>query len=157
LIAERVKNFHLVVIGSGPSLPDLQRDAASRPWIHLVGIKTGRSKAAWFKAARVLLNPGAVGLHVLDSFVSGLPMVSTKTALHGPEIAYLESGVNGLLTDDDTADYASAVTRILIDNDFAAELSKRAVEASHLYSLELMVQNFLSGLEACRQLGRWDR
>jgi L-malate glycosyltransferase len=157
LIAKQVGNFHLVVIGSGPSLPDLQRDASSRPWIHLVGIQTGRSKAAWFKAARVLLNPGAVGLHVLDSFVSGRPMVSTKTALHGPEIAYLESGVNGLLTDDDTADYASAVIKILIDNDFASKLSERAVEASHLYSLELMVQNFLSGLEACRQLGRWDR
>ena len=98
------------------------------------------------------MNPGAVGLHVLDSFVSGLPMVSTKTALHGPEIAYLESGINGLLTDDDTADYASAVIKILTDDEFAAELSKRAIEASHLYSLELMVQNFLSGLEACRRL-----
>jgi glycosyltransferase involved in cell wall biosynthesis len=153
LIAEQVKNFHLVVIGSGPSLPDLQRDAASRPWIHLVGIKTGRSKATWFKAARVILNPGAVGLHVLDSFVSGLPMVSTKTALHGPEIAYLESGINGLLTEDDTADYASAVIRILTDDDFSADLSKHAVEASHLYSVEFMVQNFVSGLEACRRLG----
>ena len=157
LIAEQVKNFHLVVVGGGPSLPDLQRDASSRPWIHLAGIQTGRLKATWFKAARVFLNPGAVGLHVLDSFVSGLPMVSTKTALHGPEIAYLESGINGLLTDDDTADYASAVIKILTDNDFAEELSKRAIEASHLYSLEFMVQNFVSGLEACRRLGRWSR
>jgi L-malate glycosyltransferase len=153
IIYDQVKNFHLVVIGSGPSLPDLQRSASSRPWIHLVGIQTGRTKAAWFKTSRILLNPGLVGLHVLDSFASGLPMVSTECTQHGPEIAYLESGINGLLTENDTVAYASAAIKILTDDQFSAELSKRAIEASHLYSLDFMVQNFLSGLEACRRLG----
>jgi glycosyltransferase involved in cell wall biosynthesis len=155
MIHDQVQNFHLVVIGAGPSLPELQHYASTRPWIHLVGIQTGHAKAAWFKTSRVLLNPGLVGLHVLDSFASGLPMVSTECAKHGPEIAYLENGVTGLLTENDTAAYASAAIKILTDDDFAAELSKRALEASHLYSVEFMVQNFVSGIEACRRLGRW--
>ena len=39
-------------------------------------MKKGREKAAWFKLASVVLNPGLVGLHILDSFWAGVPMVT---------------------------------------------------------------------------------
>ena len=92
-IHEAIADFRLVVIGDGPTRPELDRALAARPWAHCLGSLTGTEKAAWFRLATVQISPGAVGLHVLDSFIAGIPLITTKAALHGPEIGYVENGV----------------------------------------------------------------
>ncbi|WP_341893195.1 glycosyltransferase, partial [Variovorax sp. YR752] len=100
-------DFRLVVLGDGPSRPLIEDAARTLPWLHWAGVQRGIDKAAWFRAADCYLSPGAVGLHVLDAFCAGLPMITTDSALHGPEIAYLASGRNGFIVPADAADYAA--------------------------------------------------
>jgi glycosyltransferase involved in cell wall biosynthesis len=79
-------DFRLVVIGDGPSRSLVTEAAKTRPWLHWVGVQRGTDKAAWFRVANAYLSPGAVGLHVLDAFCAGIPMITTLGARHGPEI-----------------------------------------------------------------------
>ena len=103
--ADKIKaalpDFHLLVIGDGPSVSVIKEAAALRPWLHWLGVRKGIEKAGYFRLAHVVLNPGLVGLHVLDSFCAGVPMVTTADARHSPEIAYLEDGNNGLVVQGD--------------------------------------------------------
>nr|WP_315464257.1 glycosyltransferase family 4 protein [uncultured Rhodoferax sp.] len=154
-IRAAVSNFCLVVIGDGPSAADIRRAAQSRPWLHCVGVKKGRDKAMYFRLASVVLNPGAVGLHVLDSFVSGVPMATMADARHGPEVAYLEHGVNGLNVSGGIAEYAENVIKLLSDNTYLTRIRSASSVSAEKYTLNNMVENFVQGIEQC--LNRFTR
>ena len=148
-IAAAIPDFRLVVIGDGPSAEVVRAAALSRPWLTWTGALKGREKAAWFRVAEVVINPGAVGLHILDSFCSGAPMITTRDAKHGPELAYLESGVNGLIVDGDADAYASAVIALLSDRSRLEALRARALADARRYTLSNMVDRFATGIERC--------
>lgn len=148
-IAARLPSFKLVVVGDGPSRALLDAAASSSPWLHWAGVHRGRGKAAWFRAAQLYLSPGAVGLHVLDSFVAGTPMVTTADALHGPEIAYLQDGINGLVTAGDAASYAHAVLALLQDPERFRRIQQQAGACAEQYTLDQMVQRFCEGIRRC--------
>lgn len=148
-IHKAIPGFRLVVIGDGPSAKDIQSAAASRPWLKCVGVRKGQEKAVYFKLATVVLNPGAVGLHVLDSFCAGVPMITTADARHGPEIAYLRSGVNGLVVSGGVDAYANAVTALLRDKDGLAALKQAALLDARSFTLDNMVNRFADGIERC--------
>lgn len=147
-IYARQPTFRMVVIGDGPSRY-LIEEALSEPWLSWQGVRRGREKAAWFRASELYLSPGAVGLHVLDSFVAGTPMITTADALHGPEIAYLENGVNGVITAGDAASYANCVLGLINQPGQADALRARARQSARQYTLQAMVERFADGLAAC--------
>ena len=156
LVEQRQPNFKLVVLGDGPDRDVLQA-AQGLPWLHWMGVKRGRDKAAWFRAAQLYLSPGAVGLHVLDSFVAGLTMVTTADALHGPEIAYLKHELNGLVSAGTDASYAAAVLAVLSDTTRFQRLRAAALESAALYSLDSMVRRFTQGMLDCVSAPRLTR
>ena len=148
-VRRAVPDFHLLVIGGGPQA-DLIRAAAGRhDWIRYVGPKFGAEKTLLASLARVQLMPGLVGLGVLDSFAYGTPMVTTNVPFHSPEIGYLENGRNGVMIADpeDLAGYAAAVTRILTDDAYRADLQAGAATALATYTVENMARRFADGVE----------
>ena len=154
VVRDSVKNFHLVIIGSGPGTNFVNQAAKAYPWVHPVGARFSREKAAYFKLAEVMLNPGLLGLHILDAFSVGLPVVSISNARHGPEIAYLQNGVNGVLTGDSVKEYADAVTRLLSDAVWRRSLSANALASSLDYTVEKMAEHFVDGLSRCLAVGK---
>ena len=150
-IHQAIPGFRLVVIGDGPDRPQLEQLMADKPWARCVGVQTGVDKAAWFRLASVQLTPGAVGLHVLDSFLSGVPLITTRSALHGPEVDYLDHGVNGLLTDDSIEAFADEVIALLNDSDRYELMVEAGHKAAKHYTLANMVANFADGIEAALQ------
>lgn len=151
-IHDRLPDFRLVVVGDGPARAELDALLTDRPWARTVGTASGVTKAAWFRLATVQLSPGAVGLHVLDSFVSGVPLITTADALHGPEIDYLVDGVNGLLVEDDPERFALAAVDLLGDPARLTAMVEAGREAAGRYTMANMVDNFVTGIEAA--LGR---
>ena len=144
--------FRLVVVGDGPSRPVVTDAGASRPWLQWVGVQRGSDKAAWFRAATLYLSPGAVGLHVLDAFCAGIPMITTAGARHGPEISYLESGRNGFVVPDDARAYAQTVLQLLDDPARLDQVRAAAAQDARRYTLDNMVKRFVAGIEACLHL-----
>jgi glycosyltransferase involved in cell wall biosynthesis len=147
LVHAALPDFHLIVIGDGPSADIIRAALPTRPWLHWLGALTGRDKAKWFAVADLVMNPGAVGLHILDAFCSGAPMVTVRDSRHGPELAYLENGVNGLIVDGDARAYADAVTRLLSDGARLDAIKRRARADARRYSLANMVEHFALGIE----------
>lgn len=151
-IRGKVPDFAVVIIGDGPSMPFLKEAQQTRPWLNLVGVKKGLEKAAYFRCCDVMLNPGLVGLHIVDAFCAGLVMVTTNEARHSPEVAYLKNGINGFSTDDSPSAYGDAVVRLLTDSSTLNRMKSAAFSDSDFYSLENMVKNFSGGVERALQL-----
>jgi glycosyltransferase involved in cell wall biosynthesis len=145
-------DFRLIVIGDGPSVGEIHSAAKSRSWIKYLGALRGLEKAACFRIADVVFNPGAVGLHVLDAFCSGLPLATTLEAKHGPEISYLKDGYNGIISPDNVEIYGQRVSRLLRDRAAHDRLCTAAKDAAGQYTLENMVKRFADGIERCLQL-----
>ncbi len=147
LIRQKVLDFALVVIGDGPSMPQMRDAALSRPWLHLLGVRKGREKALYFRMGDVMLNPGLVGLHIVDAFCSGLVMVTTRTARHSPEVAYLRDGENGVYGGDTPEAYSRAVLDVIQDPGRLQKMKQAALADSKRYTLQNMVRRFADGIE----------
>jgi glycosyltransferase involved in cell wall biosynthesis len=151
-IKRRVPEFSAVFVGDGPDRGVVEAAAARHDWIHYVGAKFGRDLAPYYRMSKVLLMPGLVGLAVVDSFVAGVPLFTTDLPLHSPEIAYLESGVNGVMSAHDVDAYAGSVADYLRDEAGLARLGAGCERSAAKYTIENMVENFARGVEQC--LGR---
>ncbi len=150
-IRKAIPNFSLVVIGDGPLADLIIRSTVQYPWIKFVGRKTGFDKALYAAAADLYLNPGLVGLGILDSFCYELPMVTTDCGLHSPEIAYLVPNVNGRITTNDINAYSATVVELLKDEGGLARLKAGCQFSAFQYNLGNMVTNFSEGIQ--RALG----
>ncbi len=144
-----IPDFHMVFIGDGPQRAIVSEACARHPWMHYVGAKFDREKAAYLKAAKALLMPGLVGLVIIDSFVAGVPLITTDISIHSPEIAYLDNNKNGLMTDSTLRAYADEVARYLSSPENQEQLKRGCAESAKTYSLERMVENLVSGIVAC--------
>jgi glycosyltransferase involved in cell wall biosynthesis len=152
LVHRELPDFRLIIIGDGPSADDIRSAARSRPWIKYLGALRGLEKAACFRLADVIFNPGAVGLVVMDALCAGLPLATTHEAKHGPEIAYLKDGCNGIISPDRVEIYSQRVIRLLRDPGEQARLRLAAKEDARQYTLEKMAERFVEGIEGCLRL-----
>ncbi len=151
LIKEQVPEFHLICIGDGPSATDIRQASESLSWVHFLGVQTGEEKARAYAVSLAVLNPGLVGLHIIDAFSAGVPMLTMDYEFHSPEFAYVESGVNSLVTKADVQDYAEAAVKLLTNDEFQQTLAKGASISANRYSLNAMVDAYASGIvEATR-------
>lgn len=149
LIKKQLPSFQLLVIGDGPSMPFMRQAAEdNRPWLHLLGVQKGKAKALFFSMAQIMLNPGLVGLHIVDAFCAGLIMATTNNAKHSPEVAYLKHGINGISTNDTAIEYSQAVIDIFKSPTRLKEMQEAALNDSNVYSLENMVDNFVKGIKS---------
>jgi glycosyltransferase involved in cell wall biosynthesis len=145
-IADAVPGFHLLVLGDGPVRSQVETAAARCQWLRYPGSVHGRDKTLYLCLADVFLNPGMVGLSILDAFVAGEALVTTDCGIHSPEIDYLVNGENGLVTANTVNAYAAEVTGLLRDPVRLAYLREGAKQSAALYSIETMAENFHAGI-----------
>lgn len=148
--------FELVIAGSGPLGGWLERRTAHLPWLHRPGAVRGMEKARWLSAADLMLNPGLVGLGILDAFAARLPMITTDCGVHSPEIAYLEPGNNGMMVAPTAAAVAEAALRLLDDEALNRKLRQGCARSAQVYTLQAMVERFVAGVIQWRNsVPRW--
>lgn len=145
----RVPGFQLAIAGAGPDEALVRAAAAHNPRIHFLGQVQGPRKAELLACADVMLNPGLVGLGILDAFAAGLPMVTTDCKLHSPEISYLEDGYNGFMTPDGLESFVQACQVVLLDSPLCERISRQAQQSAQRYSLDNMAARFSAGVLAC--------
>lgn len=150
-IRARIPDFQLLIVGDGPQRELVHSCSIVHPWIHWTGARTGHDKAVCLSMARVMLNPGLVGLGILDAFAAGLPMVTTQWGRHSPEIVYLENGINGLMTADDLNGYVQETVALMGDEARLARLRTGCHASASEFTLEHMVDRFCAGVLQCLQ------
>lgn len=151
-LAARLPGFHLIVIGDGPQRPLVESTARRAPWLRYEGVKYGNEKAVCMRSAQIVLNPGLVGLGILDAFAAALPLITTDSKLHSPEIDYLRNGENGIMTTDSLDAYVDACARLLADPEERARMGRAArLDAAH-YTLDNMAAHFCEGVLAALRI-----
>jgi glycosyltransferase involved in cell wall biosynthesis len=98
ILMDRGLTGHLLVVGSGPNLAGYVGQAHGVPIRPLHrGVTDEDALAVYFATSDLVLIPGAVGLAVNHAFAYGLPIMTSKGAQHGPEMALAKHGTNALL------------------------------------------------------------
>lgn len=146
LIKEQIPDFHLICIGDGSSAQIVKNAQTTLSWIHYLGVQTGHEKALAYSVSKAVLNPGLVGLHIVDSFSAGVPMLTMDYDFHSPEYSYMEAGVNGLVTAANVQAYADAAVAVLGDTAYQKTLAEGASQSAHQYSLQAMVDKYAAGI-----------
>ena len=154
-IRREVPDFHLLIVGDGSERDKVWAWCDVNPWAHWVGARFGREKAAYVSVAQVMLNPGALGLGVMDAFVFQAPIVTTDCGNHGPEIAYLENGINGVMTPDDLNTYVEASVHLLRNAQALDALRLGCVASAQEYTVENMARRFADGVTSCLGVPRY--
>jgi len=150
LVRQEIPDFELIIIGEGTEAQFVNEESKKYDWIHYVGAKNDLEKIPYWKLSKLLLMPGVVGLVVLDSFALGVPMVTTDCPGHGPEISYLQNGINGVIVTpwQSSEEYARRVAHLLKNSAELSGLKEGAIASAKRYSIEEMACNFVSGIEA---------
>ena len=154
-IRAHVPDFHLLIVGEGPERDKVQSWCGARPWARWVGPRFGREKVVHVALATAMLNPGLVGLGILDAFVCGVPMVTTDCGIHSPEISYLRHGVNGLMTEDRQDAFVGACVGLLRERSLSTSLREGCSRSASEYTVENMAQNFADGIVRCLDTPRY--
>lgn len=148
-IHRRVPGFVLIIVGDGPDREVAAAAARRASFVHYVGPAFGDARAVYFALAHVFLTPGIVGLGVVDAFAAGLPVFTTELPIHGPEIEYIEQGVNGIVTAHDVGAYAAEVATLLSDDNQVSRLRAGARASANRLTLPRMIEEFATGIERC--------
>ena len=83
--------------------------------------------APFFMMATAQLQPDSAGLAVVHSFAYGLPVVIGRGVLHGPEVAYLRPGENGLVAEAvEGPAIADCLRQLMMEAGLAQRLSQKA-------------------------------
>lgn len=147
-LADLVPDFRLLVLGSGPDRPLVERATATAPWLDFRGATFDDEKAHVLSSSSLLLMPGLVGLAIVDAFAYQCPLVTTDQAFHSPEVEYLRDGENGLMLPRRSTprEYAEAVARLLREPDRLDDLRRGCARAAQELSMASMVERFAEGV-----------
>lgn len=148
-IHAQLPEFEFLIVGSGPQANLVEDFCRENRWARYLGARKGLAKAEVLAVSKLMINPGLVGLGILDAFVCGVPIVTTDCGLHSPEIAYLQNGSNGLMTSNTMNDYVAAVVNLLKSPSALAVLQDGCWASARTYTIANMADNFTQGVMHC--------
>lgn len=149
-----VPRFQVVFAGDGAQRDLVKSFASTRDWVRMVGHVGGDAKAQLLREARVIINPGRVGLVAADSIATGVPVATTTWPFHAPEFEYLTDGVSAVIAQDDLEDFVRRTIEVLVDDHLLALLSEGCRARSAELTTEAMADRFLTGIVAALAQGR---
>ncbi len=157
LLAEKMPDLKVVLIGKGDERPALERLAADRGIaanVRFLGPVYGEPDLApWFLCADAYCYPANIGLSLMHAFGYGLPVVTTdRTESQNPEIEAFRDGENGLTyADGDPAALAAVLGRLLDDAALRDRLGRDARRTVlEDFTLSNMVDGFVASARYCR-------
>lgn len=146
-----------IFIGDGPALDDLSWTLERMSYDVRCSIKVlGRVPSSvvghYLKAVDISVMPGMTGLAIVHSFAVGLPYVTIESRMHSPEVEYLRSGENGLMTAADLPAFIAGVRKLVRDAVIRESMGRSAKDfALRELGVERQMAGFLSAMEYVRR------
>jgi len=128
LVAARIPDVHLVIIGSGPLDQEMRQRAKSlSTGVTIWGESHGQELLGWFARADVFINPSVTENFCTtnnEALASGTPVVAAIAPSTAEQVI---PGYNGFLAEpNNPKDFAEKVLTILSNPAFKAKLSEQA-------------------------------
>lgn len=147
-IKKEINDFQMLFVGSGIESTRIIKASETSNWIHFIGPKFGEERVIYFKIATIQIMPKLIGLSILDSFAMETPLITTDHPFHGPEIDYLENGINGIITKNNIGDYSNVIIDLFKTKKYRMLIDGGKVSSDKL-TVENMTENFKNGILAC--------
>lgn len=144
----------LLIIGDGEERSKLERLATQLDLrdAHFLGeIVDPKATAAYFSLADLMVLPSLVGLAIVHGFAFGVPLHTTDSPSHGPELAYL-SDKNGVMTRHDVSQYAEAIASLLSFPHRLEAMKQAAMAQGDELRLDHSARRFVKALVECSRL-----
>lgn len=148
-IRRLLPDFRMIFVGGGPDQGLVEAAASRNDWMRYVGPKFATEAVPYFALSKALLLPAGIGLAIIDAFALGVPLLTAALPGHGPEIAYLEPGVNGEISDPDPGAYAAMVVRYLTSPERQESYGRACRAAAARLTIDAMAERFAEGIAAC--------
>ncbi len=139
-------SIRFVLGGGGPDQYIAEELARKYDYVDFVGPTFDKEKSALFGLAHTSLMPGAIGLGIMDAFHNSVPPVIVKNRFHGPEIAYLDDNINGLLVDENAGALAEGICKLAADHMLYKQLQVGCKKTASQITLDAMVERFAGGV-----------
>ena len=105
---------------------------------HLSGIK----KRNIFSKSALFVNPGFIGLGLLDACAMGVPVLLSSAVNHSHEYEYFEDTAGFLISGKSANDFASSIIKISEDRLTLESKSFKAISLASKYTIENMAYRF---------------
>jgi glycosyltransferase involved in cell wall biosynthesis len=146
LRAGAAKPIDVLIVGEGPEEAALRAQAAGAPWCHFLGaVHQREALSRIFRVADALVIPGYVGLAVNHAFAHGLPVITCHSAVHSPEVEYIEDGRNGLVLPS-LESLETGLRQLTQSRDLCRRLAAGALASRDKLELGRMVEAFDLGV-----------
>jgi glycosyltransferase involved in cell wall biosynthesis len=143
-----------LLIGDGPDLPAVQAEAAGLGALHFLGeVRDGEQIARCMRVSSALVIPGAVGLAVNHAFAHGVPVITRRNSMQGPEFEYVEPGVNGIVADGDFTAFLAAAAAFVDSPAQRQALAAGALAARETLTVAAMAARFHAAVRTTLGLG----
>ena len=150
LLAKKMDNVHLLIVGGGPLYDNCVNDRESSPYkdrIHFTNYLPKQQVLKIFKAADIMLftsNSETQGLVFAESMAANTPIVATDSNAAN---AIIENGVNGILCDNNEEDLAAKCYELLNNDSLYKTIQENAQKRAKDYDDELMTDRLLEVYE----------
>ncbi len=138
-ISARNKNIRFMLVGDGPSLPEIKQ-LAERLGISeqmaFPGLIALERIAQYYAAGDIFVHSSLTetqGLITVEAMASSLPIVAIKAT---GVCDLIKSGHSGILTQNSEEEFSQAVMKLVEDKDYRSRLGKNAFEEAKNYSIE---------------------
>ncbi len=148
LIQREHPNATLIVAGAGSGAGEVRSAAEQNSAIVYVGPVFGDARSELFAISDLLLHPGKVGLVVIDSFATGVPLVVAGGQLQAPEFDYLNPTTSLFAAETEPASVAAAALEVLGDPVRKESLSTHSWDEYSRYDMQGMVKRAADGIES---------
>ncbi len=141
----RQPNLRFLIVGDGPLREKIEKFVLENDWAVFLE-RSETAKILALATASVMVIAGRVGLVATDSIASGIPIVTVKNRYHAPEFYYLEPPQDSLECLDTAESLGQGIINSL-QNEVNISLKTFLSSKKDLFSVEMMVRNFMTGLE----------
>ena len=140
----------LLIIGDGEERKKLERLTTELNLhdVHFLGeLVEAKDTAVYFSLADLMVLPSLVGLAIVHGFAFGLPLHTTDSPGHGPELDYL-SGKNGIMTKHDVVQYAETIASLFFSPHKLDAMKQAAMAQGDELQLPHSARRFVSGIRS---------
>jgi glycosyltransferase involved in cell wall biosynthesis len=153
LLKKSYPDVALLIIGDGEERGVLEKSAKQLNLknVHFLGeVVDPKGTAAYFSLADLMVIPGVVGLAIVHGFAFGLPLITTNSPGHGPELDYLSMS-NGAITQIDISEYAEVIRTLLSSPQRLEAMRHAAMAQGDDLRLPYSVRRFANGITGLSQ------
>lgn len=120
----------------------------------MLGYVDDAQKGRIARVAIALVNPGRVGLIAVESMVMALPLITTKTARHGPEFDYLTPEAHLFVIPPNAPALAQMMVQLSESPSEVARVSEAIEAAAGSHTLDMMVTEMVGAVSSLVHDGR---